>query len=364
LTANSGGEVFPSGGTIFVVGDGTTITAVGNPGTSTITLSAIASDATSFTTDSGTATPVAGVLDIHGGSNINTAGATNVVTVNLDTTLTGLTSVTTNNLTVNTTATLPTITNLTVGNLTVTTSETFSNLGQGVVQSSSAGVISSSEGTDGQLLISSSTGAPVWANLVAGSNVTIINGHNSISIASTGGGGSTAGSVLLASQDMTGLSSYTFSGISSSYSTYQIVADTLQFTTGTAGEMLISYAPSNYNNCTGCIIYYPYNSATATNLNNSASGFNYIAPYFSSANPQYVSFNMYLYNLPGSSASFGFGKPISGQGTLYTSTSVYQFVESSFAGSTSGGTIPAVTSFTFICPTITSGTLEVYGLSN
>lgn len=37
-----------------------------------------------FVTDSGTAVPIAGVLEILGGANINTAGATNIVTVNLD----------------------------------------------------------------------------------------------------------------------------------------------------------------------------------------------------------------------------------------------------------------------------------------
>jgi hypothetical protein len=41
-------------------------------------------DANVFDTDSGTAIPVAGVIVIHGGSNINTSGATNVVTVNLN----------------------------------------------------------------------------------------------------------------------------------------------------------------------------------------------------------------------------------------------------------------------------------------
>jgi hypothetical protein len=40
--------------------------------------------ALTFDTDSGTATPSAGVIHISGGSNINTSGATDVVTVNLD----------------------------------------------------------------------------------------------------------------------------------------------------------------------------------------------------------------------------------------------------------------------------------------
>lgn len=48
----------------------------------------------SLTGDSGTATPVAGVVQIAGGTNMTTSAATNVVTIDLDTTLTGLTSVT------------------------------------------------------------------------------------------------------------------------------------------------------------------------------------------------------------------------------------------------------------------------------
>jgi hypothetical protein len=43
--------------------------------------------ATSFNTDAGVATPIAGVINIFGGSNINTTGAGNTVTVNLDDTV-------------------------------------------------------------------------------------------------------------------------------------------------------------------------------------------------------------------------------------------------------------------------------------
>lgn len=40
---------------------------------------------------------------------------------------------------------------------------------------------------DGQLLIGSSAGGPLAANLTAGSNITITNANNSITIASSGG---------------------------------------------------------------------------------------------------------------------------------------------------------------------------------
>lgn len=53
---------------------------------------------------------------------------------------------------------------------------------RGVVQSSSNGTLSSSEGTKGQLLIGSSAGAPAWANLTAGTAIGISNGDNSITI--------------------------------------------------------------------------------------------------------------------------------------------------------------------------------------
>jgi hypothetical protein len=63
-----------------------------------------------------------------------------------------------------------------------------SYLSTGVVQSSSAGVISSSAGSDGQLLIGDTGSAPLWQNLTAGTGISITNGAASISISSTGGG--------------------------------------------------------------------------------------------------------------------------------------------------------------------------------
>ena len=44
-------------------------------------------------------------------------------------------------------------------------------------------------GTDGQLLVASSSGAPAWANITPGSNITITNASNSIEIAASGGSG-------------------------------------------------------------------------------------------------------------------------------------------------------------------------------
>ena len=98
LTGNSGGFVMPTLGNINVVGDGTTINVVGTPGTSTLTISTIGSDADTFPTDfTGPALPTAGVLNIYGGvstdpeqvalvyrQNIHTAAATNTVFIKLN----------------------------------------------------------------------------------------------------------------------------------------------------------------------------------------------------------------------------------------------------------------------------------------
>lgn len=57
-------------------------------GANTINLETGATVASSYTTDSGTAVPALGVLQVLGGTGISTAGATNVVTINLDTPVT------------------------------------------------------------------------------------------------------------------------------------------------------------------------------------------------------------------------------------------------------------------------------------
>lgn len=88
LTGNSGGPVGPDGfGDINVIGDGTTITVAGNPGTSTLTISVLGSVAIQFTADdANVATPIGGNLNIFGGPNINTAapGSADTIQVNLN----------------------------------------------------------------------------------------------------------------------------------------------------------------------------------------------------------------------------------------------------------------------------------------
>lgn len=70
----------PAAGTITSLDSSITVTL----GANTIDLATGSSIASSFTTDSGTATPASGIINIAGGTLLNTAGATNVVTINAD----------------------------------------------------------------------------------------------------------------------------------------------------------------------------------------------------------------------------------------------------------------------------------------
>ncbi len=82
LTGNSGGAVSPDAGNIDIVGDGTTINIVGNPGTSTLTASTTGSVAILFTEDSGTATPSSGNLIVTGGTTgLTTSGSGHTITL-------------------------------------------------------------------------------------------------------------------------------------------------------------------------------------------------------------------------------------------------------------------------------------------
>jgi hypothetical protein len=92
LTGNSGGPVLPLAGNINVVGDGVGISIVGNPTTHTLTASLVGGGqaAQQFPTDSGTAIPIAGVLNIksgtatlNSGSSVSTSGSSNIVLLNV-----------------------------------------------------------------------------------------------------------------------------------------------------------------------------------------------------------------------------------------------------------------------------------------
>lgn len=179
-----------SGGTITVT-----------PGANTLNIDTDGSIAVSYTTDSGSAVPAAGVLQVLGGTNMNTAGATNVVTINLDTTLTGLTSVEVGDLTLSggTIATSALNHDITLdphgsGDIILETTAggdiQFSGYTQNaLIYFGASGVIEEvGPLTDGQLLIGSTGGSPAAASLTAGVGIAITGGSNSITLDAIGGG--------------------------------------------------------------------------------------------------------------------------------------------------------------------------------
>lgn len=88
LTGNSGGAVGPTGGNINVVGDGTTITIAGNPGTSTLTASFIGTTDITITGDTGGAQTGNSFTFNGGTTGLSFGGAADVFT----TTFAGITA--------------------------------------------------------------------------------------------------------------------------------------------------------------------------------------------------------------------------------------------------------------------------------
>lgn len=163
------GSVVPALGIVNILGDGVKINTTGSG--NTIVIHSDSDVANEYVTDSGTAIPSSNQLNVVGGFNINTTGASNTVTVNLNDFVTIVT--------------LDTFADVTVGGSLI-----VSNLTEGVVQSDNSGVLFSDKGTNGQLLIGSTAGAPAWANITStGATVTITNNANSINLETAGGGG-------------------------------------------------------------------------------------------------------------------------------------------------------------------------------
>lgn len=127
--------------------------------------------ASEFPCDSGTANEASGVLNVFGGQNIHTTGSGNTVTV-----------ATTNDITVPATLTV-------IGNATFDDEVTVTDFTAGVVQSDALGLLSSTKGGNGELLIGGAGIAPSWQNITSlDSSVTITNGANSIDLSVTQGG--------------------------------------------------------------------------------------------------------------------------------------------------------------------------------
>lgn len=81
LTGDAGGPVSPLAGNINTLGTAGQIVVTGNPGTHTLTWSLDASIATQYTEDVGVAVPVANNLNIIGAGGITTSGAADTVTI-------------------------------------------------------------------------------------------------------------------------------------------------------------------------------------------------------------------------------------------------------------------------------------------
>ncbi len=173
------GAANEAGGAISILG-GTNCSTTGAGDTLTINLDADIPD--EFQTDSGVAAPSAGVLRIIGGDNIITSAAGNTITVE-----------TTSNVSITGSLDVATTTDL-VGALTANSAATFgdtvtiSDFGRGVLQSNAVGLISSSTGTNGQVLIGSTGLSPAWSNITStDGSVTVTNGAGSINLSATGG---------------------------------------------------------------------------------------------------------------------------------------------------------------------------------
>ena len=111
---------------------------------------------TSFSTDSGTAIPVLNTLEIDGGTGVNTSGAGNVVTVNIDSPVV--------------------VANGGTGQTTLTD-------GSILVGNAAAAIEEIGPLTDGQLLIGDTAGvSPVASTLTAGTGITIVNAAGSITL--------------------------------------------------------------------------------------------------------------------------------------------------------------------------------------
>lgn len=156
LTGNSGGAVSPTGGgNINVVGDGTTITIVGSPGTNTLTASIVGGGmaAQSFTTNVGgpVSPTIAGVINLNASTSTFTNGATaNTIKIELQ----------------------------------GTDHAMFVGNGANVAASTIA------VGTNGQVLIGATAADPAFATITSGDgSITFTTGANSLDMVVAGGAG-------------------------------------------------------------------------------------------------------------------------------------------------------------------------------
>ena len=243
-------------------------------GAGTINLETSGATANSFPTDSGTATPSSGALTIHGGSNINTSGASSTVTINLNnspsvsgsltagttvTAGTGITSTTGNivatagQVNAGTTMTAGTGITATTGNITASSGNIVASSGalQATAATNSTGLavtgngtanaatITAGSGTGGGLLITGGSGAgvPLQVTAAAGTgNAATLTGNASaptLSITSNA-----AQNSIVASAGTAAIPAYSFIG-STSTGIYSPAANQVALSTNGVSRLAI-----------------------------------------------------------------------------------------------------------------------------
>lgn len=219
---------------------------------------------------------------------------------------------------------------------------------------------------DGQLMIGSSAGGPLAGTITAGTNITVTNANNSITIASTGGGGGSM--TLLASQTAANSATLDFANFfSSSYDQYYFEfinvlpatnSTTMQVLLGTGGGP--TYVTANYfhNEFCGVGADGSYN-----NFGSNSDSAAYVTPHATyvisnSATYAGVSGSMWLSGTNGSSAV------AKGNGNCsFISTQATNIITTMFGFSQPAATFTAIR-FQMASGNITSGTIRMYGISN
>ena len=184
LTGNTGGAVGPDGlGNINVIG-AAPYTVSGNPGTFTLTITDDGTVATTFTADTGAATPSANNLDILGtaAQGVSTSGATDTITITVadaTTTQKGVLETSTGAESIagsaSDVAVVPSSLGAKLG------AQTADGIAFGTGTTAAIGWTTGL--TDGQLAIGSSAGVPAAGNITStGGTITVTNGANTINL--------------------------------------------------------------------------------------------------------------------------------------------------------------------------------------
>lgn len=215
LTGNTGGAISPSAGNINTIGTGS-ITIAGSGHTLTTQLTGLTNHA--VLVGAGTATITNVGPTATSGQVLQSQGST---TDPAFSTATYPSTTTINQILYSNAAN--TVTGLATAN-------------DGVLTTGTTGVpVITALASDGQLIIGSSAGAPTAATLTAGSGITITNGHNSITIASTGSSGAILGQARATStSQLSNSTTLSLTGTPTTANTAQIISVTYTPTSATS----------------------------------------------------------------------------------------------------------------------------------